>query len=282
MGQVGDAMLAIAAAAVLLQTTGAAPTTGSAQISGVRQTAGIAPDARRLAITTPRSIVEIDTGKLKGETARLAWSPDGSEFYIQTIERDARGNVKSARHYVVKTAAKSVTGVDVQPPWAATYWAWKSGQASPASATFRIDVSSRQDTRRATGAPTGGVLAKGGTADPLQGTTIEDVANAAIQTQQVQTYTLKLKGETLGEWINQPVLPGTNFGWAPAPLRLIAYSAHEGGPLFVLDEEGRKQQLTGAKTAILPAWSDDGAHLAWLERIDKKKLQLMVADISTQ
>lgn len=237
-------------------------------------------DARQLTLSTPTAIADIDTSKLKGDLARLAWSPDGSEFYIQTIGRDGRGNVKSQKHYLVSAAGAGIRGVDVEPTWASKYWMWKSAQASPSAPAFKIAVDSHQETVRATSAPTGGALAKGGLTDPLQGTTVADVADAAQQTQIKNIYALKLKGETIGEWINEPVLPGVNFGWAPSPLRLIAFTRREGGPLMLLDESGHKQDLSGAKSAVLPAWSDDGRRIAWLERRDKKKYQLMVAEVA--
>ncbi len=75
-------------------------------------------------------------------------------------------------------------------------------------------------------------------------------------------------------------MPGANFSWAPAPLRAIVFAKRDGGPLIVLDDSGHKQELTGAKAATLPAWSDDGKRLAWLERKDKKKYDLMIAEVS--
>ena len=93
-------------------------------------------------------------------------------------------------------------------------------------------------------------------------------------------YTLKVKNETLGEWVNEAVTPGINFGWAPAPARLLAFAKRDGGPIVLLDEAGHRQELTGAKSAFLPAWSDDGKRIAWLERKDRKKYQLTVADIA--
>jgi len=70
-----------------------------------------------------------------------------------------------------------------------------------------------------------------------------------------------------------------NFGWAPAPLGLLAFAKREGGPLIVLDASGGRQELAGTKAAVLPAWSDDGKRIAWLERKDRKKYQLMIAGI---
>ncbi len=96
-----------------------------------------------------------------------------------------------------------------------------------------------------------------------------------------QVYTLKIKGETIGAWEGEPVMPGVNFSWAPSPLRLLVFAKREGGPLVVVDESGRKQELKGAKAALLPAWSSDGTRVAWLERKDKKRLELTIADVST-
>lgn len=239
-------------------------------------------DARQVAVTAPETVTTLDTGKLKGDLAMLAWSPDGKQFYVETVERDRAGNVKAAHHYVVSVEKKSIKGEDTLPPWAAKYWAWKSGQASPAAPAFRIQVDQRQEMMRATAAPTGGDLARGGVeTDPSRGgTSVSDAGGAAYQSQTQQIFTLKLKGETIGEWMNQPVTPGSNFSWAPAPLRMIAFSKREGGPIIVLDEQGHKQELGGPKEAILPAWSDDGTRLAWLERIDRKHYALVVGGVT--
>ena len=237
-------------------------------------------DASRMALGIAQPVAEIDLGKLKGDLARLAWSPDGSEFYIQTVERDGRGAVKSMKHYVVSVSSRNVKGADQEPAWASKYWAWKSAQASPAAAAFKIDVDTRKETVRSTAAPSGGTLAKGGGTDPTAGTTIADAASAADNAQLKTTYALKLKGETIGEWINEAVMPGVNFSWAPAPMAMFVFAKRDGGPLVVLDIAGRRQQLDGAKSAFVPAWSNDGAKIAWLERKDKKKYDLMIAEIA--
>jgi hypothetical protein len=243
-----------------------------------------AADARGIALASPQVIVEVDTGKLKGEPGMLAWSPDGKDLYIQMVERDRRGAITSAKHYLAAIDGKSLKGVDAQPPWAAIYWTWKSNQASPAAPAFKIAVENRQEIRRATAAV--GNLAKGGGGGAdgrgIPGTSAEEAVAANASSQTLNIYALKVAGETLGEWVNEPVTPGLNFGWAPAPSRLIAYAKREGGPLTVLDQSGRKQTLTGAKNASFPAWSNDGSRLAWLERTDRKKFDLIVADVSTK
>jgi hypothetical protein len=282
-------LIAVIVAALTMQSSGA-PAQGAER--GPRAPAsdragvwGGAPreanDARQVSLSEPRVVADVDTGKIKGDIVRLAWSPDGSEFYVLSVERDGRGAVKTGHHYLIQSANKSLKSIDQEPPWAASYWTWKSGQASPAAPSFKIAVDSEQKAVRSTAAPMGGALAKGGTPDPSAGTSLADVASAAEQTQMQQVYTLKIRNETIGAWTNEPVMPGVNFSWAPPPLRLLVFAKREGGPLAVIDETGRKQELKGAKAALVPAWSGDGKQIAWLERKDKKKLELTVADVAT-
>ncbi len=251
-------------------------------------TAQPATSGSPVSLEIPLRLVEIDTGKLKGEPWRLAWSPDGTQLYFEAANRDDRGNVKSTKGVLITVADRSMKNVDQPPDWVAKYWLWKSGQASPAARAFTITVEQRQETLRSTAAPTGGALAKGGTADPGAGTSIGD-ASAAANTAQVQTiFALKLKGETrgagetIGEWVNEAVAPGVNFGWAPAPRHVIAYAKREGGPLTLLDDQGHKQEVAGTKNVMLPAFSEDGAKLAWLEKKDKKHYDLIVAGVSAK
>jgi WD40-like Beta Propeller Repeat len=235
--------------------------------------------AVQITLSPAQPVAEIDISKLKGELARLAWSDDGSEFYIQTIERDRNGSPKAAHHCLVAIAAKSVKDVDQEPAWAAKYWQWKSAQASPAAGAFKITVDERTETKRAASAPTGGDLARGGTADPASGSTLSDVAHAADTSQTLHIFALKVRNETIGEWVNAAVSPGTNFSWAPAPLQLLAFARREGGPIIVLDATGSKRELTGTKSALLPAWSPDGKRLAWIER-KGKKYQLTMSEVT--
>jgi hypothetical protein len=239
--------------------------------------------AAQVSVAAPASIVELDMGKLKGEPWRLAWSPDAKEMYLQTVERDGHGAIKSTKHYLIALDSKSVKSADQEPTWASKYWLWKSGQASPGSPAFKINVEQRQEMVRSTSAPTGGDLARGGTADPMAGTSISDVAAVANQTQTLGIYALKLKDVTIGEWVNEPVVTGLNFGWAPAPAHLLAFTKRDfTGPLTLVDDQGRRQEISGTKGATLPAFSDDGARLAWLVRKDKKHFDLTIGAVEAR
>jgi hypothetical protein len=244
-----------------------------------------ASDASQVTLATPQTVTALDTGKLKGEPAILAWSPDMKQLYLQTVERGRGDAVKTTRHYVITLDSKQVKDADQPPAWAMKYWTWKAGQASPAEPAFRIGVEQRLETVTATATPRGGDLARGGLDNSGGpggsggGTSVNEAASAAFQSQTQTIYALKLKGETVGEWTNEAVTPGVNFTWAPAPMRLFAFAKRGGGPLFVVDDSGRKAELDGARSAVLPAWSDDGTRMAWLEKRDKKHYDLMVAAV---
>lgn len=237
--------------------------------------------ADRVAVNQPQTVATIDLGKVKGEPLRLSWSPDKSQLYVFVGQPDGRGGMKSAKHFVVTIADKQIKGVDAEPAWSSKYWAWKSGQASPAAPAFRIAVDSRHEAVHATAMPTGGSLARG--VPDTSGTgssTVEDVNRSAMQNQGETIYTLRVGGEKIGEWTNEPVMPGVNFGWAPAPAHLLAFTKRDGGPIVVLDDQAHKHELTEAKDATLPAWSDDGTELAWAERTDRKHATIRVADVT--
>jgi hypothetical protein len=240
-------------------------------------------DASKLTLSAPTAILELDTGKLKGDLSRLSWSPDASQIYIQTIERERSGDIKATRHYLLGLDSKATTTIDAEPPWAKNYWTWKSAQSAPGLVAFRIEPEQTQKRRTATATPMGGDLAKGspeggtGVGGAATGLGAGDAMSAAIQSQMVNVYTLRLKGEVVGEFVNAPAIPGLTFGWAPVGTGLIAF-ANQTGRIVVMDDQGRKQEIAGSKAALLPAWSGDGARLAYLERTGRNKASLKIVE----
>lgn len=242
-------------------------------------------DASTLTLSMPASIVELDSGRLKGDLSRLAWSPDARQLYLQTIERDRGGNLKSVHHYVLALDGKPPKGVDAEPPWSTAYWSWKSAQAAPGLPAFKIDVEQQQKRMSGTSIPVGGDLARGGVdaggsaGGAATGFGTGDAVSAALQSQMVSVFTLKLKGEVVGEFVNAPAMPGLTFGWAPAGTGLIAFSDPT-GRLVIMDHEGHKQEIVSSKSALLPAWTDDGKRLAYLEKTGKNKAALKIVDVT--
>jgi hypothetical protein len=236
--------------------------------------AGALPDASSISFSEPVRIVEVDTAKLKGELFRLAWSPDAREMYLQTVERDKAGSLKDAHHYALTLDGTPPRRMDAEPEWAAAYWTRKSAQAAPARPTFRITVEDRQQRLTSTATPMGGDLARGA---PEAGSGGGEISVAA-QSQMAHYYTLRLKGEVIGEFVNTVAVPGLTFGWGPESSGLIAF-VNQDGRIVVMDEQGRKRQVPASRTAVLPAWTDDGGRLAYFQRAGKKTAVLKVVEV---
>jgi hypothetical protein len=234
-----------------------------------------------LQAASPAQVTTIDTDKLKGEPTQLAWSVDGKQLFLQTSERDRLGMVRNHRYFVVSAEGGKVESVEAPPAWATEYWTWKSNQYAPGSKTFGIEIRKEERRVAATASPMGGALAKGTVSgDPSGGgTSADEVASRAAQTQLQQVIALTLKGETVGEFVNVQFLPGYTFSWAPRSPSRIAY-ANTSGRLAIMDESGRKQQIDGTKNVILPAWSVDGAKIAFLQKSGKNKYELFVTTVA--
>ena len=95
----------------------------------------------------------------------------------------------------------------------------------------------------------------------------------------VVVHSMKVKGELVGEFTNSVIVPGLTFAWAPKGSQAIAYSQAKGGKLYVMGSDGKKQEISGTKETLLPAWSHDAKKIAWLQRDGKKKFDLKVAEL---
>jgi hypothetical protein len=238
-----------------------------------------APSAKTMQVSAPALIGSIDAGKLKGEPIQLAWSPDGSKLFLQTAGRDKLGMVKDPRFYVMSAADAKTDAVDAPPAWAAEYWAWKSGKAAPGAPNFAIDAKEDVKTITSTSSPMGGDLARGGVdASGTGGTSAQDIAAHAQQSQKLRVITLTAQGETVGQFVGQQFLPGYTYGWSPAAVGMIAYGS-AAGRLALMDRQGQKQQIEATKNVILPAWSSDGSKIAFFQKNGKNKYDLFVVTV---
>lgn len=228
----------------------------------------------------PATIVALDMGKLKGEPGRLAWSPDGSELYLQTREGPFGQPNAKLRHYAFSATTGARRDLDTEPDWAAAYWTMKSAQASPDDGQLKIEVKSEQRQQRSTSVPMGSDMARGGVSTAQAGTSAGDAAAAAFGSQANTTHVMELKSEAIGEFVNSVIVPGLTFGWAPKGRHAIAFAAPKSGRVVVMDAAGATREVPGSRDAVLPAWAPDGGSLAWLQRDGRRKFVLQVSRVS--
>jgi hypothetical protein len=236
--------------------------------------------AGALKVSEPVKVTELDMDKLKGQPSRLAWSEDGMQLYVQTMEGNFGQPGQKHRHYVVNVAEGSRKDLQVEPEWAAAYWTTKSGQASPDGPPLKIELKQETRTEQTVSTPMGGALARGGTGGDT-GTGAGEAIAAADNRQRVMVNAMVLRGTTVGEFVNSVIVPGLTFGWGPKGTKVIAFADPKSGRVIVLDEKGEKREVPGTKAAILPAWSGDAKQIAWLQKEGKKKYVLQIARVES-
>jgi hypothetical protein len=258
-------MLATLLAALVVQAAGVPPAP--------------VPDVRQLTVTTPTVLAEIDTVKVQGTPVGLAWNADGT-LYLRVTQGKGK-----TRHYQIATVpALAVGQSDQAPVWAATYWTWKSGTVAPGDPTLKIEVEQRSERTRSINVPGGGGLAGAnagvynGDATGGEGMGASEAAFAAFSGVMSGIVTMRFKGHVVGEWTNEVPQPGMRYGWAPAPMGVLA-GVDASTRLILIDREGRTLAIPGASKVILPAWSTDGRQIVYLQKKTSTLYELMVARI---
>jgi hypothetical protein len=245
-----------------------------------------APITAQSVKVTPKPVAEFEMSKLKGEIRRVAWNPDNTQLYIQTVELNKDAQPKALHHYLADPSTGSLKDADAEPTWAASYWEWKSWKAAPDDEKFVIEVSEEQRKSAATAIPMGGDYARGGTgggdvAGSAGSASASSVMAAAQQSQSGTARMMKLKGQTVGEWLNLPIVPGQTFGWGPKGTGVIAYAEPNNRALVIMDKTGAKQKIDDTRGVYSPSFSNDAKRLAWLE-LRGKKAVLVVADVTAK
>lgn len=235
-----------------------------------------ATDVSTIKVGPPTTVTELDLGKLKGELRQLAWSPDGTQFYVQTAEGTPPS--EKLHHYVIPAAGGAPAGADQPPAWAQSYWAFKAGRSAPGLAALTLDA---QQTFEVVKSGTGAAGALDREASPIGGNTgnVESLAKGNDQHQKASVWRITLLGETLNEFVNEPPISGLKFSWGPEASGAIAYTDPD-GRLRLLDQKKHKYTVPGVKDALLPAWSMDGARLAWIQKSGRKKYTLLWSTVT--
>jgi hypothetical protein len=216
-------------------------------------------------LNKPEIWLHLDVERLKGRPAQLAWSDTEDELYLQVVEGTTAGTLK-VRHYALRKDQAPAL-VDSQPKWAQEYWKWKSAKRSFGDPLMSIDV----DTRRETLDPIRDRNTAYLNSEAFAPATLEAKATGGSRV----VNRLLLKGQVIGEFIDEDVFPGYTFSWSPNLLGLIAFRART-GRLTIMDVAGQTQTADEGKDVWLPAWSPSGELIAYLERDGRKQFTLYV------
>lgn len=225
------------------------------------QGTGFAPfDVDALSIAPPTPIVELGGKVLHGEPSRLAWAPDGSTMYLQT--RDGVGAAARYHHFQLRLGHDGLATLDEEPTWAADYWHNKVTEVAPGMPWLKIDVSLDQQRTRV--APLAGGFATAGNA----------TGSEAASSFTLAYVTLQYLGVEIGHWMTDEPKSGVTFGWGPSGSGAIAFVDKQ-GRLALVDKEKRLRFVLRTSNVMLPAWSNDGNYVAFLEKQGRSNYRLM-------
>ncbi len=212
-------------------------------------------------IGQPAAAAEIDLGTLKGELARLSWSPDGASLHVQTAEGAARHD-----YLVALDGTRTVASAPSEPEWAAQYWTMKSGMTAPGEAAKAITIVALKDSQKRDSSFLGGAPNLAGSVDREPTAEFDPVVIYRVHDEQI------------GRWVNKAAVPGETFGWGPEDTGLVAFVDARGQ--VILRGPRERQAIPNVKDALMPAWSRDGKRLAYVQKTGRRKYLLYWVSIT--
>jgi len=235
----------------------------------------ISQNVTRLVIGTPTTLREIDAGAVRGVPTRLAWSPDGKYLYLRLSTFDRWSN-ETVRHILIDVKTAEPRPLGDEPGWIGRYWNFKAGLVSPAVPTWKITIDAREEQVRTTNVPREGNIGQF-TSDTGSG--LEETVRKAAQSQQKTLFEdYRLSGHAISASINEHVAAGRTYGWAPAPRPFMAYVT-EKGRLALMDAGGKTVEVKGTKDVRLPAWSEDGLRVAFVQQSSRTSCAIRIVDV---
>ena len=257
----------LSAAAALVLASGAAHLAA--------QAAPKPADPAKLVVSAPVTLRDLAKADVRGVPTRLAWSPDGAWLYVRMSSFDRWSN-ETVRHVLVETQGKRIQDIPDEPGWLPRYWNTKSALTSPTVASWRVKIDTREEQLRTTNVPREGNVGQH-MADPGAGMD-EVVRKAANSSQKTLFEDYVLNGRVISSAINDHVAPGRTFAWAPAPLALVAFVDAK-ARLVLMNQTGATREVKGAKKPSLPAWSEDGRRLAFVQTTTLSNCVVKVVDV---
>jgi len=218
-------------------------------------------DVSALTASEPSLVCELDLKTLGGELRRLSWSADGRYLHVQTLDR------RTLHDYIVSLPEGAINTAFGEPEWAAGYWSMKSALTAPGAADLKIEV--LEDHQRTRPTPFAGGFANGG-AQAVDASNPRDTF--AIDAR------LLLLGQEIGYTLNESAMAGGTYGWGPFGSGAIAY-VDASGRITLFDRQRHRKVVATAKGAALPAWSADGARVAYVQKAGRDRYRLMLIEL---
>ncbi len=209
---------------------------------------------KALDLSSPVTLASFDREQLGGVPYRLAWSPDGTRFYVRGIETDRQGRITTETHAVIRLSGGPWERPTGMPAWAADYWTWTSAKTAPWIPTLEIESSISH--------------VAGWLNSPYHPERSSGIARNR----------LLLKGVVIGAAEGALVIPGLTFSWAPYAMGAIAF-VDSGRHLKIVDQDGHTRGVPDTKDAFLPAWSPDGTRIAWLQKAGSDRYVIVAIDV---
>jgi len=243
------------------------PSSGSVLLAVCALSLTQAPDAGSLdvsaaVVSTPVRICDVDLAQLNGSLRRLSWNPTGTSLHLQTLD--------SSDHlydYMVDLVTHEISIAFGEPAWAGEYWLQKSALVAPGMPSVKLEIT--ENNRRTRPVPFTGGFSNGGAQTPDPKNPVDAYEHEV---------TLRYLGQEIGNWINGAPMAGDTFGWGPQGTGALVF-ADGRGRLTLIDPAKHRRAVPGTKDAVFPAWSTDGARLAFLQRTGRRKYVLMTAGI---
>ena len=154
-------------------------------------------------------------------------------------------------------------------------WKWKSAKSLGGDPQLTIAVDTTRElfeNMNGTSANKDAYL----TDSPI-GVTGQALMLAKQPGQTITVNRMRLKGQIIGEFVDELIVPGYTFTWSPEDMRKIAFRARS-GRMTIMDDEGRTTVVADTADVLLPAWSDDGAAIAYFER-SKRRFSVRVVEV---
>jgi len=208
-------------------------------------------------IGSPITLAELDLGKLKGELHRIAWSPDGASIYIQTRQGT------DAHHFVVSIAGdRKVVPQPIEPEWAVASWRRKSSLTAPGAPRLAMKI--MKDAQKRASSYLGGAPNLAGSIERELTPEFDEVLSYNVYDEQV------------GNWVRE-LTPGEAYGWGPDETGLVAFVNARGQ--ILLRGPHARQMVPDLSDALLPAWSDDGTTVAFVQKMGRKRYRLACVSV---